>query len=63
MSVIQDNVAQLEPQSNREQPNIEYNEQGSASSFWDTAQQKQSYLDIYYSTIRAVCIKIYTNTF
>ena len=46
MSVIQDNVAQLEPQSNREQPNIEYNKQGSASSFWDTAQQKQSYLDI-----------------
>ena len=61
MSVIQDNVAQLEPQSNREQPNIEYNEQGSASSFWDTAQEKQR--DIYYSTIRAVCITIYTNTF
>ena len=63
MSVIQDNVAQLEPQSNREQPNIEYNEQGSASSFWDTAQQKQSYLDINNSTIRAVCVTIYTNTF
>ena len=63
MSVIQDNVAQLEPQSNREQPNIEYNEQGSASSFWDTAQQKQSYQDIYYSTIRAVCITIYAYPF